>query len=185
MNAELESPLAILTARRGEFAEFARRRTRTDEDAEDVLQGAFLLATRKVQALRDPASAIPWFYRILRNAVADYHAGLAIKQAKQDFPRADEPKLVPPHESGTCACSLSLLDSLAPRYAEILRRVDVLEEPVDRVAEALGLSANNATVRLHRARKALRRRLADFCGTTSAKECQSCYCATGTGPNPC
>jgi RNA polymerase sigma factor (sigma-70 family) len=185
MSAELESPLAILTGRRDEFAEFARRRTRTDEDAEDVLQGAFLLATRKVEALRDPACAVPWFYRILRNAVADYHAGLAIKQARHDLAPVNEPTLVPPHESRTCACSLSLLDSLTTGYAEILRRVDVLEESVERVAEALGLSTNNATVRLHRARKALRRRLADFCGTTSAKECQSCRCATGTGPNPC
>jgi RNA polymerase sigma-70 factor (ECF subfamily) len=86
---------------------------------------------------------------------------------------------LPPHEVGNCACSVALLAELPPAYADILTRVDVREEPVEAVALELGVTVNNATVRLHRARKALRDRLAACCGCKSAQECQSCRCATG------
>lgn len=60
--------------------------------------------------------------------------------------------------------------------AEMLRRVDIEEKPLPGVAEALGITVNNATVRLHRARKALREQLQAFCGTDSMRACLDCAC---------
>jgi hypothetical protein len=64
--------LKTLVEHRHEVFDFLRRRTRSESDAEDVLQQALLLATRKVQALREPALLLPWFYRVLRRVLADH-----------------------------------------------------------------------------------------------------------------
>jgi RNA polymerase sigma-70 factor (ECF subfamily) len=56
---------------------------------------------------------------------------------------------------------------------------------VTEVARELGLNANNAMVRLHRARNALRERLASHCGTTTARSCSDCGCEErGCCPHP-
>ena len=43
-------------------------------------------------------------------------------------------------------------------------------------AEDLGITPNNATVRLHRARKALKRELERSCGTCATHGCLDCGC---------
>ena len=63
-----------------------------------------------------------------------------------------------------------------PLFALILRRVIVDMVPVSQVARELGLTPNNAMVRLHRARTALKQRLQLHCGTTSVLACSDCGC---------
>jgi RNA polymerase sigma-70 factor (ECF subfamily) len=69
-----------------------------------------------------------------------------------------------------------LIVTLKPEYAEILRRVDLGESRLDSVAAELGITANNATVRLHRARQALRQRLEQMCGVCAHHGCLNCTC---------
>ena len=59
--------------------------------------------------------------------------------------------------STVCTCLHRLLPKLRANYAELLRRIDIEEESPKRVAEDLKISQSNLTVRLHRARQALRR----------------------------
>jgi DNA-directed RNA polymerase specialized sigma24 family protein len=75
-----------------------------------------------------------------------------------------------------CGCPMTLLASLRPEYAEILRRVDVEDQSLAESAAGLRISTNNAAVRLHRARKALREALLQFCGTDSMRACVDCGC---------
>jgi RNA polymerase sigma-70 factor (ECF subfamily) len=81
-----------------------------------------------------------------------------------------------PEDAAVCGCSLGVLDALHAEYAEVLRRVDINEEPLEDVARALSITSNNAKVRLHRARKALRTALLSYCGTDSARACAGCAC---------
>lgn len=74
------------------------------------------------------------------------------------------------------ACSLGVLGTLRAEYATITQRVDLGEEPLDDVAHALAIAPNNAKVRLHRARKALRAALLAYCGTDSSRACASGAC---------
>lgn len=168
--------LTPLLLRRDEFVGFLRHRLAVPADADDVLQQAFLTAARTSGALRSEASLMPWFYQVLRTALADHLRA----QARAARPVIDlEPSsTMPPFEVGNCACGVALLYELPDAYREILTRVDVREEPIEDAARALGLTQNNATVRLHRARKALRERLEACCGCKSSRECQSCHCAT-------
>lgn len=65
------------------------------------------------------------------------------------------------------ACLEGLLPSLKPRYAEIIRRVGLKGEMKLVVAHDLKMSRGAFDVALHRARKALLRRLTILCGTVS------------------
>jgi RNA polymerase sigma-70 factor (ECF subfamily) len=168
--------LTPLLMRRDEFLAFLRHRLAVPADAEDVLQQAFLTAARSSRALRSETSVIPWFYQVLRTTLTDHlRAGARAARVVDDLGPSSA---MPPFEGGSCACGVALLYELPDAYREILTLVDVREEPLENAARALGLTLNNTTVRLHRARKALRDRLEACCGCKSSRECQSCRCAT-------
>ena len=80
-----------------------------------------------------------------------------------------------------CACITRLLPVLKPEYAEMIRRVDLDEQPVSGVARSLGITANNAMVRLHRARAGLKKQLERSCGTCATHGCLDCRCGTAAG----
>lgn len=70
-----------------------------------------------------------------------------------------------------------LLPTLKAEYAEVVRKVDLEEQPVSAVAEAIGITVNNASVRLHRGRQALKKQLERSCGACAAHGCLDCSCA--------
>ncbi len=162
--------LEVLAPERARFLDFAR--ARVGADAEDILQIAMMRAALKAETLERPELVVPWFFRILRRAVADHHARRSTPNVAID--EAIEPRSEPPPD--VCSCPLTLLASLRPDYAEIIRRVDVDEQPLAECAAALGITANNAAVRLHRAREALRNALLRSCGTDSVRACLDCGC---------
>lgn len=139
-------------------------------DPEDVLQLALLRAARHLDGVREGDKLEAWFWRILRNTIADENERLAREKNLRLLVRQgiDE---VTPQEIATCACSLGVLQQLRPEYAELLRRADIDEQPVEYIAAEFGLTLNNTTVRLHRARKAMRDALLNHCGTTSLRSC--------------
>ena len=78
----------------------------------------------------------------------------------------------------------SVVGTLKPQHAELLRRVDLNGESVQDAARALKLTPNNASVTLHRARKELRSRLEAFCGACAEGACLDCNCAPAPGKRP-
>jgi RNA polymerase sigma-70 factor (ECF subfamily) len=79
-------------------------------------------------------------------------------------------------ESEICACITRLASTLKAEYAEALEAIDVQGTPVKAFAEERGLSANNAGVRVFRAREALKKRLFESCGTCAEHGCRNCTC---------
>src|SRR5579884_281119 len=57
---------------RARFHRFLTARVGDDATAEDLLQDSLLRAIEQNRSLRRGESAVPWFYRILRNAVVDH-----------------------------------------------------------------------------------------------------------------
>ncbi|MDX3966892.1 MAG: sigma-70 family RNA polymerase sigma factor [Bradyrhizobium sp.] len=102
----------------------------------------------------------------------------ARQRAEADFARKDAatPPLEEEIDTAACMCLHKVLPALKPEYAEILRRVDLAEEPREAVAAALGLTIGNLTVRLHRARQALRRVLELTCETCPIHGYLDCGC---------
>ena len=159
------------------FLDFLRPRMPTIDDAEEILQAAFVKAVEKSPTIRGEESVTAWFYRLLRNALIDFYrrrdtARKAFQVAAEDFSEADEQEL----QRTVCRCVAELIPTLKPEYADLLRRVDVEGEAVPAAAMALGIQANNAGVRLHRARLALKARLEQSCGTCATHGCLDCSC---------
>lgn len=170
--------LVLLAKERRTFLRFLTSRVRSEADAEELLQHALLRAAEKIDTLEEPGRLEAWFYRILRRSIADHFAHRATEGARLEALRA-EAESGTDEQVATCACSLGLLARLRPPHQEMLRRVDIEEEPVVAVATSLGITANNATVRLHRARKELREELLRFCNAHSVASCLACDCGGG------
>jgi RNA polymerase sigma-70 factor (ECF subfamily) len=151
-------------------------------DAEDVLQQALLVLVEKRQSLRRGESIVAWFHTVLRNLVVD---ALRRRQARAKL-AARLTAAVPAATSDdtalfaeVCACVHDVMTTLRPGYAEILRLVDLDDEPVARAAKRLGITAGNASVRLYRARRALLEGLRRMCGACLEHGCLDCTCRRG------
>lgn len=169
-----------LVAERATFRRFLARRVGNETDADDLLQQSLLRALQRGGGLRQGERAVPWFYRILRNAVADHFRHRAVAGRISEQFRHEEPdiptNLAPDWESAVCACFEGLLPGLNARYAEVIERIDLRGELKVVVASDLKVSVATLNVRLHRARRALRRRLEVFCGACSREHCLACAC---------
>jgi RNA polymerase sigma factor (sigma-70 family) len=165
------------------FRAFLRRRLHDDVIAEDLLQQSLLRAVEHQHTLQNHESVMAWFYRILRNAVVDYYRARAAESRKLDgfqeelHARGEQAVPSPDEMKPTvCACLERMLPTIRPAYAELLRRIDLQGELPGAVAKNLGLSKNNLTVRLHRARQALRSALEASCGVCTKHGCLQCTC---------
>lgn len=168
----------VLTENHRAFLGFLERRLGDRALAEDVLQDAFVRGMAAAEET-DPEALVPWFYRVLRNAVIDqYRRRGAASRALEVLAGEMRTATAPPPEiqAEICACVTRLAATLKPEYAEVLQAVDVGEQPVKAFAEQAGLSVSNAGVRLHRARQALKARVAESCGTCAEHGCRDCSC---------
>lgn len=170
--------LQALVDNHARFLAFLRRRVGSREEAEDILQGAFVRSLERGAALREEESATAWFYRLLRNALVDhYRRRDAEKRALARLPPADGTGVDEDLMQAVCACVASLAETLKPEYASALRQVEVEGKSLRAFAEEQGITANNAAVLVHRARLALRRQVAKSCGTCATHGCLDCRCA--------
>jgi RNA polymerase sigma-70 factor (ECF subfamily) len=159
------------------FVGFARKRLADPELAADVVQSSFLKALKSSEQLHDADKFVPWFYRILRRSIIDiYRERGARDEALKRFAVEFSEEATVEDGRTICGCVNRLLDTLKPEYAEILRRVDLNGEAVTATAQAIGTTANNATVRLHRARAQLRERLEQTCKMCAKHGCIDCTC---------
>lgn len=167
-----------LVANHRQFLAFLERRVGSRATAEELLQAAFVKSLEKGGALDDGEGAVAWFYRLLRNALVDHYRrqaaeGRALEREAREAGEAGEDAEL---KGAICACVGELLPTLKPEYADMVRQVDLEERSVPDVAREAGITANNAGVRLHRARQALKKQLERSCGTCASHGCLDCSC---------
>src|SRR3954463_14960902 len=171
--------VAALAESHRAFLGFLEKRVGRREVAEDLLQDAFARGLASLPALENAESAVAWFYRVLRNAVIDHHRrGGAGERALSALAREMEEHVEPDLDTrnAVCRCVARLSETLKPEYAQALRRVEVDGISVQDFAAETGITANNAAVRVFRAREALRKRVARSCGTCAEHGCLDCTC---------
>jgi RNA polymerase sigma-70 factor (ECF subfamily) len=180
--AEIHHPggaLAVLLENHRSFLSYLTRRVGDRALAEDILQDAFVRNMPRLDDLPEEA-AVPWFYRILRNAAIDHYRRQQTKtKALAQFAKEVEAAETPQDElhSEICACVNRLADTLKPDYAEALKAIDVDGTTVKAFAGRKGLTAGNAGVRVFRAREALRKLVVSSCGVCAEHGCMHCTCA--------
>jgi RNA polymerase sigma-70 factor (ECF subfamily) len=178
-NTLASEALERLLARRDEFLRFVEKRVDSRTTAEDILQSAFVRGIEKESTIRDEESAVAWFYRLLRNAVIDHYRSQG--SASRFFEQWPEGLDVPGEQvefvtNEICRCVGHVFEELKPEYGEALRIVDIEERPISELAKKSGITSNNATVRVHRAREALRKQVRRVCGSCAEHRCVDCRC---------
>jgi RNA polymerase sigma-70 factor (ECF subfamily) len=171
--------VAVLVDNHRRFLAFLEHRVGSREVAEDILQEAFVRGLARAGQIRDHESVVAWFYQTLRNALVDHWRKRSSERRIFDDAAdttTDEPAVDPELMKTVCGCATALLDTLKPEYAEALRRVDLAEVSVKDFAKEQNVTANNASVRLFRAREALRRQVMRSCGTCAEHGCLDCSC---------
>ncbi len=181
--ARAEVITQALNDQREKFRAFLVTRVGSEADAEDILQAGLTKAFRHAEDLREDDKAVAWFYRLLRNAVTDHYREKGALRHRDEalakMVQASEAGSEPPEAwaKAICGCLGSVISTLPPEQAELLRQVELEGAGIGATAREMDLTANHASVILHRARKRLRERLETFCGACADGACLDCNCA--------
>src|SRR5262245_57571185 len=155
----------------GRLLAVARRFVRNDQDAQDVVQSAFLNAFRSVGQFEGQCLIGTWLHRIVVNTA------LMKLRSRRRKPETPIDQLLPGfQEDGhhveqfadwcapadelieraeTRAIVRACIDRLPDNYREVLSLRDIEELSTDESARALRMTPTAVKVRLHRARQAL------------------------------
>jgi RNA polymerase sigma-70 factor (ECF subfamily) len=155
----------------GRLIAVARRFTRSDEDAQDVVQSAYLNALRALHDFEGTAQLSTWLHRIVVNT-----ALMKLRSQRRKPEESIEALLPAFGEDGhhveqfsewsapadrlleraeTRAVVRACIDELPHGYRVVLILRDIEELSTQDTAERLGITATAVKVRLHRARQAL------------------------------
>jgi RNA polymerase sigma factor (sigma-70 family) len=159
------------------FVAFARRRLGDHHLAEDVVQDSLIKALAADRHPETDEETITWFYRILRRSIVDVYRkqgarSRALERFEKEFPEMPQEE----DERELCNCFRRLLPLVSEQYRELLEEVDLKGKELNEVAEELGMTRNNLAVKLHRARKQLRKIVSRNCGACSTHGCIDCAC---------
>ncbi len=162
------------------FLAFVRKRVGSEEEAEEILQASYAKGLHKLGGVNDRENIVAWFYRILRNGLVDHYRRKAVESKALVQYAYEDPAMKKREEAAlekaVCACVKKLVKTAKPEYADIIEKVDLGGASVTDYARQAGVSANNATVRVHRARQSLKKRLLETCGACARHGCLDCSC---------
>jgi RNA polymerase sigma-70 factor (ECF subfamily) len=159
------------------FLSFLTSRVEDQAVAEDILQSAYIKAIEHGSEIRDDENTVAWFYRILRNAVTDhYRKGSARTRAHETYTAALPDTFELEFAETACACIGDVIRDLKDDYREAIEQVDLGGMSVELFAQSQKTNANNASVRLHRARKSVAKKLIAVCGACAEHRCLDCTC---------
>jgi RNA polymerase sigma-70 factor (ECF subfamily) len=159
------------------FVAFARKRLGDHHLAEDVVQESLIKALAADRHPETDEETTTWFYRILRRSIIDVYRkqgarSRALERFEKELPETPNAE----EERELCQCLRRLMPLVPEQYRTLLEEVDLKGEDTGEVAEKLGVTRNNLTVRLHRARKHLRDALSQNCRACGTHGCLDCAC---------
>lgn len=140
---------------------FLQKRARTASDADDLLQDVFLRVQRQLPTLRDPSKLQGWVYRIARNAVIDHYRTRRLPLEWDPDREAADPE---GRDEVDLSSSLHrFIAALPPLYRDALVRHEIQGQPIQELADSVGISLTAAKSRVRRARLLLRQELDACC----------------------
>lgn len=165
----------LLERHQGRVFRFGMKMCGEPEDAKDILQETLLAAARTLPEFRGASSVTTWLYAIARSfCIKKRRTSKFAPEAVHSLDAArDEVAEVPDHRRGPDdevagrqldARLQEAIGALEPMYREVLVLRDVEGLSASEVGEVLGLTVEAVKSRLHRARLAVRARLAPFVG---------------------
>ena len=136
----------------------ALRITRSPQDAEDVVQQAFVRAWHALGQFRADSAFGTWLHRIVARRALDRASAMKARREREDDLDAAAVVRIP--ETYRDVVLIRRLETLMRRLTPAQRAVVTLfyweETPVEEIAGALGMPENTVKTHLSRARAALR-----------------------------
>ncbi len=135
------------------------------EDAEDLVQDAFLTALQKIDTFDTARDFSPWFYRILGNRCLKARKARWRRRTQElpaDVQSADRSPLVETERSELRSHLLHALEDLPERQRTILKMFDLEGFSSPEIAGILSISDGTVRWHLHQARRGLRTALEPF-----------------------
>lgn len=159
-NGDVEALAEVFDLAAPKIERVARHLCGDEAEAEDALQATFQTAIEKVAEWDAARPLMPWLLGIL-----SHHARRARERAERAIEEdrlpqgivADPAALAADHELG--ALVAERLEALPETYASAVRFYLMDGKPAREIALSLGISANAASVRVHRGLKLLQRTL--------------------------
>jgi len=117
---------ARITANHDKFLSFLAARVGNAGTAEDILQSAYLKAIQHGSEIRNEESTVAWFYRVLRNAVADHYRRSGARETAYEQFAAEAPVSYEAELQQTvCACIGDVMRDLKEGYRTAMEQVDL------------------------------------------------------------
>ena len=141
---------------------YIRARSRSSQDAEDILQDVFVKVHQRLDTVEDDARLTSWLYRVTHNTIVDYY------RKKRPSPSAQEPPApveddIPIAEQRLAPFLGEIINGLPAIYREALTLTELEGLTQDEMGRRLGLSTSGAKSRVQRGRAMVRDQLLDCC----------------------
>lgn len=143
----------------------AWRMMQDPDDADDLVQDAFLRALERIDQFDADRPFGPWFFRLLVNAGNDMHRRHAVRRTEpepSDAASAGSSPLEDTERSEIRRRFEAALADLPPRQRAIVWSFEVDGMTTDEIAHELGVAQVTVRWHLHQARRALRDALGDL-----------------------
>ncbi len=162
-----QQTLTLLTADYDRLRRYLRGRVRTAENAEDVLHDFCLKVVTHFCGIQRSEAVGSWMTQVLHRTLIDhYRRSAASRRCAEVLAISASILATEKHEAEPiCPYLQTALPAIKQEYMDLIRRIDFLGERRCDVAENLAISVNALTVRLLRARRALRKKLLPSCET--------------------
>ena len=164
---------------RNKFLGFLRKRLNSPQDAEDVFQDFCVKVLRNHGSIKNGERLDAWLGITLRHTLTDHYRRQATRHRGAES-YAIEAKILEPVagdvDEPACRCVTSAIQKLKPAQTELLKRLDLQDEPRETVAADLGVSLNALGVRVHRSRTALKDKIAEICPICGDGKFMQCDC---------
>ena len=152
----------VWTGFRARLYSYIVARSRSPQDAEDILQDVFVKVHTRLDTVDNDAHLTSWLYRVTHNTIVDHY------RRKVPTPTADEPPEplvddIPIAEQRLAPFLSELIDELPAIYREALTLTELEGITQTEMGQRLGLSASGAKSRVQRGRAMVREQLLDCC----------------------
>jgi len=164
----------IYDAFRPKIHRYLARLTGADE-ADDLTQEVFIKVSRGLKGFRGESKLSSWIYRIATNAALDHlrrPSQMATEMSSIDTEREEEPLRLQGKVSfidqqlirkEMNACIRTVIKKLPEDYRTVIVLGELEEFKNHEIAEILQVSLDTVKIRLHRARKKLKKELENLC----------------------
>lgn len=143
---------------------------RSEQDAEDAVQAAFIRSLERIGQLRPGSPFGPWFYRVLRSTCLNLRRREALR-SHEELPPAAAGSSDPERElerRGARERVLAALDRLPEMQRLAVLLYDLEGYSHGEISEILGVAAGTSRANLHHGRRALREILGADVGGSDA-----------------